>query len=109
MIVIAKTMREADPSLTKSSTKEYYWPNATKYLKKCLQCHRFTPSNRPSTDVHTLRSPWTFMQLGLDVVGLLPQVLTQFRFLLVAMDYFIKWVEVMPLSDFIGHQIVKFL
>ena len=45
----------------------YYWLkmfNDTKdYMKKCSQCQRFTSaSNRPSTDLHTLCSPWPFMR-----------------------------------------------
>jgi len=58
----------------KAINQGYYWPkmfNDTKeYVKKCPQCQRFTPSsNRPSTDLHTLLSHWSFMQWGLDIVG----------------------------------------
>jgi len=48
------------------------------------------------------------MQWGLDVVGPLPRVQPQLQFLLVAIDYFTKWVEVVPLSEVTGQQIVKF-
>jgi len=55
----------------------YYWPkmfeDAKDYVKKCQQYQRFTPAlNKPSTDLHTLRCPWLFMQWGLDIVGPLP-------------------------------------
>ena len=56
-----------------------------------------------------LRSPWPFMQWGLDAVGLLSQAQPQLRFLLVAIDYFTKWVEAVPLSEVTGQQFVKFL
>jgi len=36
-------------------------------------------------------------------------VLRQFRFLLVVIDYFIKWVKGVVLFDVTGQQIVKFL
>jgi len=47
-------------------------------------------------------SPWPFMQWGLDVVGPLPQAQPQLRFLLVATDYFTKWVEAVSLSEVTG-------
>jgi len=49
------------------------------------------------------------MQWGLDVVGSLPPAQPQFQFLLVASDYFTKWVEVVPLFEVTDHQVVKFL
>jgi len=70
----------------------------------------FAPSsNGPNANLHTLWSPWSFMQWGLDVVGLLPHAQTQLRFLLDATDYFTKWVEAVPLLDIMGQQIIKFL
>ena len=49
------------------------------------------------------------MQWGLDLVGPLPRLQPQLRFLLVATNYFTKWVEAVSLSEVIGQQIVKFL
>jgi len=49
------------------------------------------------------------MQWGIDVVGPLPRALPQFRFLLVATDYFTKWVKAVPLFDFTRQQIINFL
>jgi len=92
----------------------YYWPKMFEdvkgYVKKCPQCKRFAPaSNRLSTDCHTLRIPWPFMQWGLDVVGPLLRAQPQLWFLLVDIDYFTKWVEAMALSEVTRQQIVKFL
>jgi len=80
------------------------------YVKKCSQCQRFAlATNKSSTNIYTLRSPWPFMQWGLDVVGPLPQAQHQLWFLLVVTDYFIKWVKAVSLSEVTGQQIVKFL
>ena len=38
----------------------------------------------------TITSPWPFAQLGIDVMGPLPQGKKQVKFLLVAIDYFTK-------------------
>ena len=84
--------------------------DAKKYVKRCSQCQRFARSSkRPSANLHTLRSPWPFMQWELDVVDPLPRAQPHFRFLLFATDYFTKWVKVVAISDVTGQQIVKFL
>ena len=44
------------------------------------------------------RSPWPFAQWGIDIVGPLPQGKGQVKFLLVAIDYFTKWVEAKALA-----------
>ena len=92
----------------------YYWPkmfdDAKDSVKKCSECKRFAPeSNRLSTDLHTLQSPWPFMQWGLNVVGPLSRAQPQLQFLPAATDYLTKWVKVTPLSEVIGQQIIKFL
>ena len=46
----------------------------------------------------TIASPWPFAQWGLDIIGPLPQGKRQVKFLLVAIDYFMKWVEAETLS-----------
>ena len=46
----------------------------------------------------TIASPWLFAQRGIDIVGPLPQGKGQVKFLLVAIDYFTKWVEVEALA-----------
>jgi len=92
----------------------YYWPKMfdddKDYMRKCQQCQMFAPvSNRPSSNLHTLRSPWIFMQWRLDVVGPLPRAQPQLLFLLVATDYFTKWIEAIALPEVSEQQIVKFI
>jgi len=43
------------------------------------------------------------------VVGSLLRAQPQFRFLLVAADYFTKWIEAVPIFEVTDHQVVKFL
>ncbi|KAL0286417.1 UNVERIFIED_CONTAM: hypothetical protein Scaly_2793500 [Sesamum calycinum] len=45
-----------------------------------------------------LESPCPFDQWGIDLVGPLPQATGQRKFLIVAVDYFTKWVEAEPLA-----------
>ena len=49
------------------------------------------------------------MQWGLDVVGPLPLAPSLLRYLLVATDYFSKWVEAVLLSQVMAKHVIKFL
>ena len=40
-----------------------------------------------------ISSPWPFAQWGIDIMGPFPLGKKQLRFLIVAIDYFTKWVE----------------
>ena len=46
----------------------------------------------------TITSPWPFAQWGIDIMGPLPQGKKKVKFLLVAIDYFTKWVEAEALA-----------
>ncbi|RVW35592.1 hypothetical protein CK203_112561 [Vitis vinifera] len=48
----------------------------------------------PSETLKPISNPWPFAQWGMDILGPLPTVAAQKKFLLVAKDYFSKWVEV---------------
>ena len=52
----------------------------------------------PSEKLMIIASLWLFAQWGLDIVGPLPQGKRQVKFLLLARDYFTKWVETEALS-----------
>ncbi|KAL6348168.1 hypothetical protein AAG906_002786 [Vitis piasezkii] len=45
----------------------------------------------PSEILNPVRSPWSFTRWGMDIVGPLPLVVAQKKFLLVGIDYFSKW------------------
>ena len=69
------------------------------YVRACDKCQRFTKKiHQLAWELNPLSSPWPFAQWGLDIVGPLPQVLGNKKFLIVAMNYFTKWVEAEPLS-----------
>ena len=68
-------------------------------VKKCEKCQRFGNVQRlPAERMTTITSPWPFMQWGIDIVGPLPLGKGQVNFLLVAIDYFTKWVEAEALA-----------
>ncbi|GJZ18196.1 reverse transcriptase domain-containing protein [Tanacetum coccineum] len=50
----------------------------------------------------SIMAPWPFYQLGMDIVGTIPQASGKVKFLIVAIDYFTKWVEAKPLARIAG-------
>ena len=91
-------------SLAKKTIRQgYFWPtierDATAYVKRCDKCQRFAPVSRlPHTEMVPMSSPWPFAQWGIDILGPLPQAPLQRKFLIVAIDYFTKWIEAQPLA-----------
>lgn len=46
---------------------------------------------------------------GVDIVEKLPRAVGQKEYLIVTMDYFIKWEEAEPLSRISGKEVMKFV
>ena len=76
--------------------------DAVEIVKKCDKCQRYGNVQRlPVERLTMISSPWPFTQWGIDIVSLLPQGKGKVKFLLVAIDYFTKWVEVEALATII--------
>ena len=81
----------------------YFWPtiqvDAVELVKKCDRCQRYGNVQwLPAERLTVISSPWPFAQWRIDIVGPLPQGKGQVKFLLVAIDYFTKWVEAKALA-----------
>ena len=57
----------------------------------------------------TTSSPWPFAQWGIDIMGPLLQGKKQVKFLLVAVDYFTKWVEAKTLATITEAKVRSFV
>nr|CAN65306.1 hypothetical protein VITISV_042320 [Vitis vinifera] len=82
----------------------YYWPtmkkDAATYVKKCDKCQRHAPiPHVPSKTLKPISSPWPFAQWGMDIK----------KFLLVATDYFSKWVEAEAYASIKDKDVTKFM
>ena len=98
----------------KAHTQGYYWltmkADAANYTKKCDSCQRLAPILKsPVQDLISISSPWPFAQWGIDIVGSLPITPTQKKLLLVATDYFSKWVEVEAFSSIKDRDVTQFI
>ena len=59
--------------------------------------------------LNPLSSPWPFAQWGLDIVGPFPKAVGNKKYLLVGIDYFMKWVEVEPLANIRDVDVKRFV
>ena len=92
----------------------YYWPtiqaDAKAYVKVCDQCQRFSNILRQSSEYLTpMMASWPFAQWGLDILGPFPVGTRQMKFLVVGIDYFIKWVEAEPLASITQQSVKNFV
>ena len=92
----------------------YFWPtmqaDVVELIKRCDKCQRFENVQRLSTEkLTTITSPWPFSQWGIDIVGPLPIGKGQVKFLLVAINYFTKWVEAEALATITEAKIQSFV
>ena len=53
--------------------------------------------------------PWPFAQWGIDIMGPFPIGKKQLRFLIIAIDYFIKWVEAKLVMTIIEAKLTSFM
>ena len=68
--------------------------DAVELVKKCDKCQQFgNVQHIPGELLTSISLPWPFSIWGINIVGPLPQGKKQVKFLLIAIDYFTKWVE----------------
>ena len=77
----------------------YYWTTMeADYVAHVWKCHRCQVhrdlKHMPPLPLHTMTSPWLFSTQGIDIIGKIhPTTSNGHEFILVAIDYFTKWVE----------------
>ena len=79
----------------------FYWPSmrkeATDYVRRCDKCQKFAKVPRlPVEELNVSDAPWPFAKWGIDLLGPFPPATGQRKFLIVACDYFTKWVRWSP-------------
>ena len=77
----------------------YFWMtmegDCIKYARKCHKCQVYADNiHVPLSPLHVIIAPWLFSIWGMDVIGpITPLASNRHCFILVAIDYFTKWVE----------------
>ncbi|KAJ4821053.1 Pol-polyprotein [Rhynchospora pubera] len=91
----------------------FYWPSLKKdvetYVRRCEKCqfHARIP-RQPPHPMQSISSSWPFDVWGLDLLGPFPQGQGNVKFLVVAVEYFTKWIEAKPLATITSQKIVDF-
>ncbi|XP_075492570.1 uncharacterized protein LOC142530631 [Primulina tabacum] len=102
-------------SLTrKTMLAGFWWPtlkqDSARLVQICEGCqHHSNFSYSPATLMKPIWASCPFDQWGMDIVGPFPVARAQKKFLLVAVDYFSKWVEAEPLAKITEQEVLKFL
>ena len=93
----------------------YFWlkmeADCIDYVRKCHKCQMYANEIHASpSSLHVMTSPWPFSIWGLDVIGPIePKASNGNRFILVAIDYFTKWVETESYAAVTTKVVLKFL
>jgi len=79
----------------------YYWPTILEgFFKYFKGCKKFGNIQRaPASAMNPIIKPWPFWGWAIDLIGqIYPPSSKGHKFILVATDYFTKWVEDIPLK-----------
>ncbi|XP_075075865.1 uncharacterized protein LOC107793672 [Nicotiana tabacum] len=93
----------------------YYWltmeRNCINFVRKCHQCQVHGDLiHSPPSELHSMSAPWPFVAWGMDVIGPIePAASNGHRFILVAIDYFTKWVEAITFKSMTKKAVVDFV
>ncbi|CAJ2643996.1 unnamed protein product [Trifolium pratense] len=91
----------------------FYWPDihddTAMYVRNCDKCQRHANLHHvPGEPLKSVLSPWPFFMWGVDIVGPFPVGYKQARWIIVAVDYFTKWIEAEPVSSISAEQVKIF-
>ncbi|GKV42983.1 hypothetical protein SLEP1_g50332 [Rubroshorea leprosula] len=103
-------LRYLTPYEAEYAVREVHEGDALNYVKKCPTCQfNADDIHMPGEMLSSLTSPWPFAQWGVDLLGPCVKGKGGCTFLVVAVDYFTKWIEAKPLSTTTERKIEEFL
>jgi len=70
------------------------------YVKVCVPCQKHVNLEKlPTQDIHSINSPWPFATWGIDLISMIhPHSQEGYKFIIIAIEYTTKWVEVIPMK-----------
>jgi ribonuclease HI len=101
------------PLLGKVFRQGFYWPKAASdaadLVQKCENCQRCARDQKQSSSLTLLIQPtWPLQRWGLDLLGPLPPAQGNLKYVVVAVEYFYKWIKAMPLATITSATVQKF-
>jgi ribonuclease HI len=101
------------PLLGKVFRQGFYWPKAASdaadMVQKCENCQRCAKDQKqPSSLTQLIQPTWPLQRWGLDLLGPLPPAQGNLKYVVVAVEYFSKWIEAKPLATITSATVQKF-
>ncbi|PKI70808.1 hypothetical protein CRG98_008803 [Punica granatum] len=93
----------------------YYWStmetNCVKHVRHCHRCQVYADQIKaPPNELRPMTAPWPFSMWVMDVIGPInPKVSNGHMFVLVAIDYFTKWIKAITLASVTAKAVARFL
>ncbi|KAL2231127.1 UNVERIFIED_CONTAM: hypothetical protein Sindi_1707100 [Sesamum indicum] len=92
----------------------YFWPTLAKdsrdLVKKCKSCQKYASLiHQPATPIEPVKITCPFDQWGIDIVGPFPVAEAQKKFIIVAVEYFSKWVEAEAVARISEREVINFI
>ncbi|XP_031378343.1 uncharacterized protein LOC116193738 [Punica granatum] len=93
----------------------YFWStmetDCVKHVRHCCLCQVYADQIKaPPNELHPMAAPWPFSMWGMDVIGPInPKASNGHLFILVAIDYFTKWIEAITLASVTAKAVARFL
>ena len=81
------------------------------FVQRCPECQMHGDLiHMPLLELHALTSPWPFSVWGIDIIGKIsPKSSSGHEYILVAIDYFTKWVEAASYARLTADKVAKFI
>ena len=81
----------------------YYWPtireDCIRHAQRCKQCQQHADWHKaPPKELRSIYSPWPFHMWGIDILRPFPLAIRKMKYLVVAIEYFTKWIEAEPIA-----------
>jgi hypothetical protein len=101
------------PLLGKVFRQGFYWPkevsDAADLVQKCENCQKCVRDKKqPSSLTQLIQPTWPLQRWGLDMLGPLPPAQGNLKYVVVAVQYFSKWIEAKPLATITSVTVQKF-
>ncbi|KAL2230583.1 UNVERIFIED_CONTAM: Gag-Pol polyprotein [Sesamum indicum] len=92
----------------------YFWPtlveDSKNLVRKCESCQKYASLiHQPATPMEPIKIACPFDQWGIDIVGPLPPAQAQKKFIIVAVEYFSKWVEAEAVAKISEREVINFI
>ncbi|XP_031392283.1 uncharacterized protein LOC116204334, partial [Punica granatum] len=93
----------------------YFWStmeaDCAKHVRHCHLCQAYADQIKaPPNELRPMAAPWPFSMWGIDVIGPInPKASNGHMFILVAIDYFTKWIEAITLASVTANAVARFL